>query len=78
MPDEIRWTEESEEHVGRYGVDPAEVEEVAYTRPAWLPQDGKAPGSFWARPRRDVIFSLSLLRPLMTDKERRLFRRKAR
>ena len=33
MPTEIRWTEESEAHIARHGVEPAEVEEAAYTRP---------------------------------------------
>ena len=30
---EIRWTEESEEHIARHGVAPAEVEQVLYSRP---------------------------------------------
>jgi uncharacterized protein len=33
MAVEIRWTEESEAHIARHGVHPAEVEEAAYTRP---------------------------------------------
>jgi uncharacterized protein len=33
MTHEIRWTEESEAHIARHGIEPAEVEEAAYTRP---------------------------------------------
>lgn len=32
VPSEICWIEESEEHIGRHGIEPAEVEEAAYTR----------------------------------------------
>lgn len=30
---EIRWTEESEDHIARHGVVPAEVEQLLYSRP---------------------------------------------
>jgi uncharacterized protein len=30
---EIRWTEDSEDHIARHGVQPAEVEQVLYSRP---------------------------------------------
>ena len=30
---EIRWTEESEDHIARHGVAPIEVEQVLYSRP---------------------------------------------
>lgn len=30
---EIRWTEQSEDHIARHGVLPAEVEEVVFSRP---------------------------------------------
>jgi uncharacterized protein len=30
---EIRWTEESEDHIARHGVTPVEVEQVLYSRP---------------------------------------------
>jgi uncharacterized DUF497 family protein len=30
---EIRWTEESEDHIARHGVVPVEVEQVLYSRP---------------------------------------------
>ncbi len=33
MAHEIRWTEESEEHIARHGIEPAEVEEAAFARP---------------------------------------------
>ncbi len=33
MATEIRWTEESEAHIARHGINAAEVEEAAYTRP---------------------------------------------
>ena len=33
---EILWTEESEVHIARHGISPAEVEEALYTRPRWV------------------------------------------
>lgn len=32
---EIGWTEDSEEHIARHGVEPGEVEVVVNTRPRW-------------------------------------------
>lgn len=32
---EIGWSESSEEHIARHGVEPAEVEAVICTRPRW-------------------------------------------
>lgn len=89
MASEIRWTEESEEHIARHGVEPAEVEEAAYERPR-LEATGRAGV-------RLVFGTTSAGRYLlvvlgdhadgsdycvtardMTDKERKTFRRKAR
>ena len=88
MANEIRWTEDSEEHIGRHGVSPEEVEDAAYARPR-LVATGHA-GT------RLVLGTTSAGRYLfvvlgeaadgsdycvtardMTDNERRLFRRKA-
>lgn len=33
---EIYWTERSEEHIARHGVDPEEVEDVVFCRPHWF------------------------------------------
>lgn len=30
---EIRWTEQSEDHIARHGVSPGDVEEVVFSRP---------------------------------------------
>ena len=32
----ILWTEESEEHIARHNVTPAQVEELVYSRPRWV------------------------------------------
>jgi uncharacterized protein len=33
---EVRWTQWSEDHVARHGVEPREVEDVLFTRPRWI------------------------------------------
>lgn len=33
---EIRWTEDSEDHIARHKVDPAEVEQAVFSRPRLL------------------------------------------
>ncbi|MFE2408682.1 hypothetical protein ACFVSN_21775 [Kitasatospora sp. NPDC057904] len=36
MHSEIYWTERSEEHIARHGVEPEEVEDVVFSRPHWF------------------------------------------
>jgi uncharacterized DUF497 family protein len=38
---EIGWSEDSEDHIARHHVEPAEVEAVVYSRPRWS-QPGRA------------------------------------
>lgn len=85
----ITWTEESEDHIARHGVTPAEVQASLYARPRWI-----APG----RGNSTLVYAqtdagrhlLIVVAPAsdggvyivtardMTDSERRTFRRKGR
>lgn len=88
MAHEIRWTEESEGHIGRHGIEPTEVEEVAYTRPR-LVAVGRggtrlvfgttSAGRYLLVVLADAIdgSDYCVTARVMTDGERRAFRRRA-
>ncbi|WP_285753428.1 hypothetical protein [Lentzea sp. NBRC 105346] len=87
---ELRWTEWSEEHIARHGVTPAEVEEVAYTRPRWITRGREDTTLIFGTTNagRHLVVVLAddsdghttfvVTARGMTSKERVLFRRKAR
>ncbi|MCP3798501.1 hypothetical protein NLX83_04435 [Allokutzneria sp. A3M-2-11 16] len=86
---EIRWTEQSEDHIARHGVTPDEVEQAVHGRP-YLLLPGKDDVTYWfgttnsgrhllivlvdALDGRDYVATARD----MTISERRTFRRKGR
>lgn len=86
---EIRWTQESEDHIAEHDVSPDEVEQVIYTRPRWIKKGREGTEEVYGTTNAGryllVILSESQDGPNyvvtarnMTDSERRTFRRKAR
>ena len=86
---EVQWTDWSEEHIGRYGVGPGEVEEVLFGRPRWIAKGRSGTALVFGVTAADrlvlvvtvdegdgVAFIVTARE--MTDQEKRTFRRKAR
>ena len=85
---EIRWTEESEDHIARHGVTPIEVEQVLYSRPRLVAKgrDGVTLVFGTADSGRQLVVVLTdaedgrlfvVTARGMTDSERRAFARRA-
>jgi uncharacterized protein len=86
---ELRWTDDAEQHIGRHGVRPEEVEDVVNTRPRLVARGREntelifgttASGRFlivvlapWGDGRDGVVTARD-----MTTSERRQFRRRSR
>jgi uncharacterized protein len=86
---EIRWTEQSEDHIARHGVAPGDVEEVVFSRPRLVARGREGTtlifGTTGAGRHLVVILADSEDGRLyvvtardMTDQERRAFARRAR
>ena len=85
----VRWTDWSEDHIGRHAVAPGEVEEVLFTRPRWIAKgrDGTTlvfGGTMSGRlllivtvDEGDGVAFVVTARE-MTEQEKRIFHRKAR
>jgi uncharacterized protein YebE (UPF0316 family) len=86
---EVRWTDWSEDHIGRHAVTPGEVEDVLFGRPRWIAK---------GRDGTTLVFGTTMARRLllvvtvdegdgvafivtareMTEQEKRTFHQKAR
>ncbi|MGO1056684.1 hypothetical protein [Crossiella sp. CA198] len=86
---EICWTEDAEEHIARHNVSPGEVEEVVYTRPRWVTSGRDGTTLIYGRTDAGRYLLVVLGKAMagghyvvttreLTEKERRIFRNKAR
>lgn len=85
----ITWTDDSEEHIARHGVQPHEVEEAIYTHPRLKKRGRGDTTQFWGQSQAGkylfIVTSEALdggmyivtARP-MNDEEKREFKKKAR
>lgn len=90
MRREIRWTDQSEDHIwSRHQVTPAEVEEVVYTRPRHVAKGPDDTVLVYGRTDAGRLLLVVLVEALdggfyvatardLNNVERRLYRRKAR